>query len=155
MAEPIPLTLAPRDPRERLHHRLENAPQEHVEALLAMYEVLQGLHDRGVLDLVRGALGSSDQVLEILVEAGNAPEVIRGMRNFIILTRLFGTLDPEMLEALARVVPETLALAKTEKPLGLVSLLQKLRSEDTRRVLTAMTGVLEALGKDMGPAQKP
>jgi hypothetical protein len=46
MAEPIVLKLAPRDPREALYHRLEKAPLEHVEALLAAYEVLQGLHDR-------------------------------------------------------------------------------------------------------------
>jgi hypothetical protein len=28
----------------------ENAPLEHAEALLAAYEVLQGLHDRGVFE---------------------------------------------------------------------------------------------------------
>jgi Cupin len=44
----------PRDPREALYHRLEKAPLEHVEALLAAYEVLQGLHDRGVLETLRG-----------------------------------------------------------------------------------------------------
>ena len=53
MAEPIALKLAPRDPREALYHRLENAPREHVEALLAAYEVLQGLQDRGVLEMLR------------------------------------------------------------------------------------------------------
>ena len=54
MAEPIVLKLVPRDPREALYHRLEKAPLEHVEALLAAYEVLQGLHDRGVLETLRG-----------------------------------------------------------------------------------------------------
>jgi len=150
MAEPIPLNLAPRDPREALWHRLESAPQEHVEAMLALYDVLQLLHDRGALELAQGALGSGDRVLEMLVEAGNTPEVIRGLRNFVILTKLFGTLRPEMLEALAQIIPQTLAQAHTEKPLGLLALLKKLRSEDSRRVLTALTGVLEALGKDMG-----
>ena len=54
MADPIVLKIAPRDPREALYHRLEKAPLEHVEALLAAYEVLQGLHDRGVLETLRG-----------------------------------------------------------------------------------------------------
>jgi hypothetical protein len=105
MAEPIVLKLAPRDPREALYHRLEKAPLEHVEALLAAYEVLQGLHDRGVLETLRGALGSSDKVLQILVDAANTPETITGIRNFMILTRIAGTLEPELLEALAQALP--------------------------------------------------
>ena len=56
MAKPIPLQLPPRDPREELRSRLDRAPLEHAEALLAGYEVLQGLHDQGVLELLRGLL---------------------------------------------------------------------------------------------------
>ena len=87
MAAPILLKLPPQDPREALHRRLEDAPKEHAEALLAACDVLQGLHDKGLLELAKGALGSGEKVLEILVEAGNSPEVIRGIRNFIILTK--------------------------------------------------------------------
>jgi uncharacterized protein YjgD (DUF1641 family) len=147
MAEPIALKPAPRDPREALYHRLENAPREHVEALLASYEVLQGLQDRGVLELLRGALGSSDKVLQILVDAVNTPEAIQGIRNFMILIRIAGTLEPELLEALAQAVPEGLAQAEMPEPFGLWQLLKKLSSRDTRRVMTAMTCVLESLGK--------
>jgi uncharacterized protein YjgD (DUF1641 family) len=161
MANPIALKFAPRDPREVLYHRLEKAPLEHVEALLAAYEVLQGLHDRGVLEIVRGALGSSDQVLQILVDAANTPETIRGIRNFMILTRIAGTLEPELLEALAQALPDGLAKAKTPEPLGLLKLLKNLSSQDSRRALTVMTFVLESLGKNLAnseresPAAKP
>jgi len=31
-------------------------PAEHCQAILAGFEVLQGLHDRGVLELLRGVL---------------------------------------------------------------------------------------------------
>ena len=87
MASPISLDLSPRDAREALYSRLQNAPVEHAEAVLAAYEVLQGFHDRGVLELLRGALGSSDKVLEIVVEAIRTPESIRGIRNFLLLTK--------------------------------------------------------------------
>ena len=149
MAEPILLKLPPRDPREALYHRLENAPQEHAEALLAAYDVLQGLHDNGLLELAKGALGSSEKILQILVEAGDNLEVIRGIRNFVILTKLFGSLEPKLLEHLADAVPKALVEAKTEKPLGPLQLLGKLSNPDTRRMLTIMTRVLESLGKDL------
>ena len=63
MAKPIPLELPTRDPREELRSRLERAPVEHAEALLAGYDVLQGLHDCGVLELLQGVLGSGGRVL--------------------------------------------------------------------------------------------
>ena len=149
MAQPIPLNLPARDPRAELQARLQNAPQEHAEALLAAYEVLQGLHDRGVFDLLRGALGSSDKVLEIVVEAAKTPESIRGIRNVMILTKLFAGLDPELLEHIADAVPKALAEAKTQKPLGLLQLMGKATNADTRRTMTILLKVAESLGKDL------
>ena len=150
MAAPILLNLPPRDPREVLYQRLENAPKEHAEALLAAGEILQGLHDKGLLELAKGALGSGEKVLEILVDAANSPEVIRGIRNFMILTKLFATLEPKLLEHLAGAVPKALVEAKTEKPLGLVQLISKATNADTRRMMTIMIRVIESLGKDLG-----
>ena len=150
MAAPILLKLPPQDPREALYHRLENAPKEHAEALLAACDILQGLHDKGLLELAKGALGSGEKILEILVEAGNSPEVICGIRNFMILTRLFATLEPKLLEHLADAVPKALVEAKTEKPLGLVQLMGKATNADTRRMITIMIRVVESLGKDLG-----
>jgi uncharacterized protein YjgD (DUF1641 family) len=150
MAEPILLNLPPRDPREALYQRLENAPKEHAEALLALCDVVQGLHDKGILELAKGALGSGEKVLQIAVETANSPDVIHAIRNFMILTKLFATLEPKLLEHLADAVPKALVEARTQKPLGPLELLLKLSSPDTRRMLTIMTRVVESLGKDLG-----
>src|ERR1700680_2676358 len=62
MAQPIPLEIPPRNPRAELRARLEQAPEEHAEAVLAAYVVLQELHNRGVLEVMRGALAASDEI---------------------------------------------------------------------------------------------
>ena len=155
MAAPILLTIPPQDPREALYRRLENAPREHAEALLAACDILQGLHDKGLLEIAKGALGSGEKILEILVEAGNTPEAIRGIRNFIILTKLFATLEPKLIEHLADAVPKALVEAKTKKPLGLVQLMSKATNADTRRIMTIMIRVVESLGKDLGSERTP
>jgi uncharacterized protein YjgD (DUF1641 family) len=155
MAAPILLKLPPQDPREALYRRLENAPKEHAEALLAACDVLQGLHDKGLLEIAKGALGSGEKILEILVEAGNSPEVIQGIRNFIILTKLFATLEPKLLEHLAEAVPQALVKAKTEEPLGLFGLMSKATNSDTRRIMTIMLRVIESLGKDLTSQSRP
>jgi uncharacterized protein YjgD (DUF1641 family) len=149
MAAPILLNLPPQDPREALYRRLENAPKENAEALLAACDILQGLHERGILELAKGALGSSEKILEMLVEGANNPEVIRGIRNFIILTKLFASLDPRLVEDLEKVVPKALVEARTEKPLSVVGLLGKATNANTRRIMTIMLRVVECLGEDL------
>jgi uncharacterized protein YjgD (DUF1641 family) len=140
-----------RDPRAELQTRLQNAPVEHAEALLAAYEVLQGLHDRGVFELLRGALGSSDKVIEIIVEASKTPESIRGLRNFIILTKILGTIEPELVEGFARSLPEAIALTRRHEsnPPGLWGVLQKFRNKNFRRGLLLVNSLLEALGRNL------
>ena len=153
MAQPIPLELRPRDPRAELQTRLQNAPLEHAEAMLSAYEVLQGLHDRGVLNLLRGALGSSDRVLEILVDATKTPEAIRGIRNVIVLAKIFGTIEPELVEGFARSLPEAIALTKAHesKPPGFLGILKKFRNRNFRRGLVLVNSMLEAFGRNLPP----
>jgi uncharacterized protein YjgD (DUF1641 family) len=151
MARPIPLELPKRDPREELLSRLEKAPAEHAEAILAGFEVLQGLHDQGVLELLRGVLGGGNKILEIAVEATKTPEAIRGIRNLMIMTKVVASLDPEVLTKLAEVLPDALvgvAKAQEKEPPGFWEVLRILSSGNLRRGLALMNNVLEACGKN-------
>src|SRR6266436_9189925 len=150
MAQPIRLEFPARDARAELQSRLQNAPLQHAEALLSGYELLQGLHDRGVLDLLRGGLGSSDKVLSIAVDAAKTPEAINATRNLLILSKVAFALEPELLENIAQAVPNSLAQAREQKPLSLWQLFKKMCSKDSRRALSAMVGVLESFGKTLG-----
>jgi uncharacterized protein YjgD (DUF1641 family) len=151
MALPIPKAPPPRDPRLILQARLQQAPVEHAEALLSGYEVLQGLHDRGVLDMLRGALGSSDEVLEIAVDMAKSPESIRSIRNLLLLVKMLGAIDPEQLKVLTTVVPEALqSITKHPEPPSLWTLLkQMLWNTDMRRGLSALNSMLQTFGRKL------
>jgi len=118
MAQPILLELPRHDPRAALYERLKRASHEHAEALLNVYDILQELQDRGVLDLAKGALRSGEEVLQILVNVANTPEMIRGIRNMMILAKVANSFEPEILEAVEQAVQESLAEARKPKPLG-------------------------------------
>ena len=150
MSQPIRLEIPPRDARDELLTRLQSAPLQHAEALLSGYDLLQRLHDRGVLDLLRGGLGSSDKVLSIAVDAAKAPEAINATRNLLILSKIMFTLEPALLEDIVTAVPKSLAQAKEQKPLSLWQMFRKMCSQDTRRALSAMLGLLESFGKSLG-----
>ena len=151
MAEPILLKLPPRDPREALYDRLKNAPHEHAEALLTVYDILQELHECRILELAKGALGSSEKVLGILVNVVNQPEMIRGLRNLISLANVADAIEPELLEALRPAVQEGLAEATKAKPLGIWHLSKMLLSQESRRVLVLAASVLQSVGKRLSP----
>src|SRR5262245_48734264 len=156
MAQPISLELPPRDPRAELQARLQNAPMEHAEALLSAYEVLQGLHDRGVFEMMRGALGSSDKLLASFMEMANTPESVRGIRNLIILAKTLGTVEPELVEGFARSLPEALARTRAHdaEPPGFWGILEQFRSQNFRRGLMLINSMLEAFGKSLSAPPK-
>ncbi len=155
MAQPIPLNLPTRDPRAELQSRLQNAPLDHAEALLAAYDVLQGLHDRRVFDILKGALGSTDKVIEIVVDAAKTPGAIHGIRNIVVLARILGTIDPELVEGFARSLPEAIALTKAYKarPPGTWGILKQFANKDFRRGLVLINSLLEAFGRNLPPGE--
>jgi uncharacterized protein YjgD (DUF1641 family) len=151
MAQPISLHLAPRDPREELNARLQQAPMDHAEAVLAAYEVLQGLHDRGVLELMRGTLGGSEKILEQVVAVASGPESIRATRNLLLLVTTLGEIEPALLSDLTRAIPKALVQANAEqrKPPGLFKLMSTFWNKDFRRGLAAFNDVLVAFGRNL------
>jgi len=151
MARPIPLELPPRDPREELRNRLEEAPIEHAEALLDSYELLQQLHDRGVFELLRGALQASDKIVETAVETARSDESIRALRNTIILGKMLASINPDLLQSIAVAVSETLGSQRKPviEPPGLFSLLNQFRRKELRRSIALINRFLETLGKQL------
>jgi uncharacterized protein YjgD (DUF1641 family) len=157
MAQPIPLEFPPRDVSAELRSKLEKAPVEHAEALLAGYEVLQALHDQGVLEILRGALGARDQIVETAVAAANTPESVRAIRNLLICRHILGAVEPEWLKSAFQAIPEGIARATAErnKPVGLRELLRRVRSKDSLRAMVAAMDFLEAFGRHLRSLDAP
>jgi len=152
MARPIPLTLAPRDPQRELNVQLQEAPTKHAEAILAGYELLQALHDRGVLDVMRGVLGGGEKILEQAVVVASGPEAIRASRNVLLLVHALGEIEPALLSNLTRAVPKALVQTNAEekKPPGMIKLFSTFwRNKDFRRGLAAVNDLLEIFGRNL------
>ena len=147
MAQPIPLTLTPKapDPAERLEAALE----KHTDAIVSALELLQLLHDRGVLDLLRGLVGAGDQLTGILTAAAGTPETLRGMRNFILLTKFFASIPPEVLDSLVRTAAEGADREKAHSAPGVMQLLRRAGSENSRHAIAVTLDLLESVGKSL------
>ena len=151
MARPISLELPPRDPRQELQKRLDEAPIEHAAALLDSYELLQSLHDHGVFDLLRGAIGASDKLLETAVDAAKSDESVRALRNLLILGKTLGSINPEVLQCVTTAASETLGCYEKPviEPPGILSLLSQFRHKELRRSIAFINQFLENLGSQI------
>jgi uncharacterized protein YjgD (DUF1641 family) len=157
MARPIALEVPPRDPRQELRSRLERAPEKHAEAILAGYEVLQELYERGVLDIARSALAASDDILEKVVDHAKTPEAVRAIRNLLFWRQILGSIEPEWFQGIFKAIPEGIAQATSErqKPVGVFGLLRRLLSKDSLRGLAAAIDFLQAFGRHLQSVANP
>ena len=155
MAKPIAYAPPDVDARSQLIQRLEDAPQEHAEALLDAYDILRLLHEKGILELVKGALGSGEKVLQILTETLEMKESVRTLRNLVILLKIVGGLDPRLLEGIQSAVTNNIARARNHEPPGLLKVGRQFAGRDSRRALGALAGIMEALGQNLIGAEVP
>jgi uncharacterized protein YjgD (DUF1641 family) len=151
MAQPIPFHSSPPDSRAVLRERLDRAPEEHAEAVLAAYDVLQALHDRGILDVTKSALVASDELLEKVVDGVNTPAAIRALRNLLFWQGILGSIEPRWFKGLVQAIPEGLAVATAERdePVRLWTLLRRALSRDSLRGLAAAVDFLERFGRHL------
>ena len=148
MANPIAFQMKNADPRVNLQKRLDAAPEEHAEALLVAWDLLQSMHDEGVLDTLHGMVSAKDTIFGTLARYGKTPEGVSLLRNAISLSRVLMTIDPEMLDSLTRAVASAGQEQKgEEKAPSLWQLAKRATGEDSRRGLSFLTLVLTSLGK--------
>jgi uncharacterized protein YjgD (DUF1641 family) len=156
MARPIPLGLPPHDEHAERRAQLDAARIEHADAILAGYEVLQGLHDQGILDVLRGALGARDSIVELAASTASRPESVRALRNFVLLVQALGTIDPAVLADLTRAVPAAFIRETTKdaEPPGLLGLVRIFLGRDFRRWLAAMMTLVVTFGRNLRRTDK-
>lgn len=150
MARPIAFKPSTVDFKADLQRRLEKAPVEHAEALLLAFDVLEAAHKEGLLDLLHGAIGAKDKIIDTMSKYASEPEGIAAIRNLLTAAKLLTELDPEMLERFTKVVGSATEKQKQEKtPPSMWQIFRRATSEDGRRGLSFMTFFLSGLGKSL------
>jgi uncharacterized protein YjgD (DUF1641 family) len=149
MAKPVTMFPKIRNEREELLAKLSDAPLEHAAALLDLYELAQVLHEHGTLDLLRGLVGASDDLIGRLANGMSKPESIRASRNLVELVKLLSWFDPETLKGVVDQGETLLAsgpIAQSEPP-GWWTIFQRMTSRDGRRGLALIAEVMNEFGR--------
>ena len=148
MANPISFIPKSVDPKLELQRRLEAAPNEHAEALLVAFDLLEEAHRQGVLDALHGAIVAKDTIVGLVAKYSAEPLSVNAIRNLLALGKILGTLEPEPLSQLSKEMAVAIDSHKREQePPSLWQLFKRATSPDARRGLSFMTLMLSAIGR--------
>jgi uncharacterized protein YjgD (DUF1641 family) len=151
MANPLPYKPASVEPRAELETQIAAAPKERGEALLAAWDLLETAHDEGMLDVLHGAVYAKDKIFGTVAQYAKQQESVYAMRNAIALVKILGSLDPEILENVAKAMAEASEEHRNEeRPPSLWKLIRRVNTEESRRGLSFLTLMLAGLGRSMG-----
>jgi uncharacterized protein YjgD (DUF1641 family) len=130
--------FTPLDSCGDLVRRIEQAPLEHAEAPLAAYDLLQRMHQKGLIDLLNGLLSAGDTVLDRVVDVVSSKEMVAALRMGLIASSLLTSMDADALQAV-------ITGAGKENP-SLLAVGKQAASKNTRRGIAAAVGILNLLG---------
>jgi uncharacterized protein YjgD (DUF1641 family) len=129
----------PADARIDLIKKLESAPKEHAEAILQAYELLQQLHEKGILELLTGVLAGGEAVLNHVVGLISSPTAITATRLGLMMVNLLGSIDPDKISKALE--------AGSKEPPSLLAIGKQATSKEARAAMAVGLGLLTAFGE--------
>ena len=139
-------SFTPVDARVDLIKKVEGAPVEHAEAVLSAYELLQQLHEKGILELLTGLLAAGDTVVNHVVGVISSPQAVTATRLGLMMVNLLGSIDANKISA-------ALAAGSKEPP-SLLAIGKQATSKEARSAMAVGLGLLTAFGEAL-EKQKP
>jgi uncharacterized protein YjgD (DUF1641 family) len=139
--------FTPRNSRDDLIRKVDQAPIEHAEAVLAAYDLLQRLHEKGFIDLLNGLLSAGDTVVDRVVDVISSKEMVTALRIALIFGDLLSSIDADKLHAVV-------SNARKETP-SLLTIGKQAISKDARRSMAITVGLLNVVGRALNPQQTP
>jgi uncharacterized protein YjgD (DUF1641 family) len=139
--------FTPRNSRDDLIRKVEQAPVEHVEAVLAAYDLLQRLHEKGLIDLLNGLLSAGDTVVDRAVDVISSKEMVTALRIALTFSNLLSSIDADKLHAVV-------SNSREQAP-SLLTIGKQAISKDARRSMATAVGLLNVLGAALNAQQTP
>ena len=139
MAAPVEFrTFTPDDSRLDLQRRIASAPREHAEAVLESYELLQRLHDCGILAIANGLLSAGPTVVAKLTDVVSSAPAVTTLRLGLALGKIATAIDANRVEQL---------VAESTTPASWWQILRLALRKETRQALGLSLGLLGAFGE--------
>lgn len=144
--------------RARVLARIEAALAEHEGGFIQWLELVDELHEKGLLDIVTAMLRRGDRILEIIVRVAEEPGGLALIKNAMALMQGMGQLDTEALgDVFSKLNAGLRGMTSSDRPevTGAWSVMQAMRDPEISTGLSLAFGFLKGLGQAAGKGSAP
>ncbi|GIN61785.1 hypothetical protein J27TS8_17780 [Robertmurraya siralis] len=121
------------------------------DALMMFLDIVEGLHEMGVLEAAKSMLEQREDIGAIAIQQANQPGVHNIIKNGMTVIQFAGSIHPEQLQALLNGLnlgfDRMLDVAQTGEQKGLLKLASSLREPEVLLSLTTLTEFLHGMGE--------
>ncbi|GGE12105.1 hypothetical protein GCM10011571_11830 [Marinithermofilum abyssi] len=157
MAKPITKieqpTLTEKEMQQRSLEKVIKDVADNAEGIQQTIQLLQELHNSGVLEAVKALFEAKEKITKIAVGQLLNPPVTRAINNVMAAAEALTELDPEMTKKLTGSVVKGLKKAEEDiennTQVGILDLLKALRDPDINRAMGFSLRFLKGMGEGL------
>lgn len=121
------------------------------ETIEDIFDIMEKVREREVLDMVNSSLGQSDKIITRIVTALDASDTPKSIKNAMLLFQLLGNIDMEHLEPIALKINSGIVKAAEyeheDQPAGYLGLVRSLKDPQVIEGMNVLLHVLEGMGE--------
>ena len=130
--------FTPENSREDLARRIREAPADHAEAILAAFDLLEKLHDAGLLSLASGVISAGNKIIDRLADVADSPQAIVAFRAALTFGSILNTLNADELHK---------AMQVQKNDASLFRIIKGLTTKESRQVAMIGVNLMNVIGK--------
>lgn len=152
------IQITEEDQRKNELREIEDSLLKNKHVVLDTLEMLNHMHERGVIPMLNGLFAEGDKVLKILVKKADNKETANTLKNLLLMVGVLGTLNVKHLEPLLIKVNagiERVAESKDDdERIGLFDMFRSLKDPEINRSLALLFEFLKGMGSDTGDLER-
>lgn len=138
--------------REAINQILEQVA-DNQRSLSVFLEIIEELHQAGVLDMIKGLLKTRDKVGALAIQQINQPGAHRMIKNGMGAVQALSQIDPDHLARMTNGVTSGLRKANDEDrekaPLSVWGMLKMMRDPDVNASMRTMLRFMQGMGNEL------
>ncbi|KIL51213.1 hypothetical protein KP77_07250 [Jeotgalibacillus alimentarius] len=136
--------------RQRDLEELKTRLLNNKEAIHEIFDMIEHMQKRGVLDMGTSLFAEGDKVLDVIVKTLDSKETTNSIKNLLLMVGTLGTLNVQQLEPLILKVNKGIArvaeLDEKNEQGGYFTLLRSLNDPEVKRAMAVGAAFLKGLG---------
>lgn len=144
--------ISEEEKRKQDLREIEDSLLKNKQALLDTLDLVQHMHDRGIISLLSGLFAEGDKVLQILIKKMDSKETANTLKNLLLMVGVLGTINVKQLEPILLKLNAGIARVAEDKDhdeqIGYFDIVKSLKDPEINRSIAFFFDFLKGMGSE-------